>query len=175
MHETNGSSNGAEPPAKSGQILPNGDCLNGQPIPGRVEQPGASADVAPAGDASPKPQQILDESLEDWDVKISISVRLHGRTTEITTFAPTKVFYEGLESFGRGMLLNSIKKFLEEDVYQPIAVKINRKFPVKLPDKPVFGENHNEKSRRKSEPIPPFTEDALDDDGELKLHVKPPD
>ena len=116
----------------------------------------------------------MDESLEKNDLKISITVTVHDRTINIMNVPFGKTFYDGLESSNRGMLFSAIKNFLEHDIYEAVAVKINRRVPVTIAEKSKFGFEQNRKDRPRSEPIPPYT--GLDeDDEEIKLHVPPPD
>ena len=179
MHETNGAlTNGANDgsqttsPAESSPV--DSADVNGQASAVLVEPSLTSASAAAKEPSAAPVEKVLDESLDEEDIKVSITLTVHGHKIDIMKRAFEKTFYDAFESSNRGMLFSAIKNFLEHDVYEAIAVKINRKVPVTIAETPTLGEKRNGKHRPGYEPIPPYT--GLDEDDEdIKLHITPPD
>ena len=172
---TNGATNGSHPTTTAESSSVESAGVNGQASSIPVEPSLTSASTAePKQPSAPPVEKILDETLDEQDLKLEISVRVHGRRIEIMKRAFEKTFYDGLENSERGLLFTAIKKFLQEDVYEAIAVKINRKVPFVIPEEPSNGQKQKAKDRPGFEPIPRYT--GLDeDDEEIKLHIPPPD
>ena len=171
---TNGATNGSHSttPAESSSVESAG--VNGQASPDPGEPSLTSANTAePKQPSAPPAEKILDESLDEQDIKVAITVTVHGRKIDIMNRPFEKTFYDGLESFNRGLLFTGIKKFLEEEIYQAVAVKINRRVPFVVSEKPTFGDKRIGKDRPGRQPIPPYT-GVLEED-EICLHTPPTD
>jgi len=175
MSEKNGTSNGQQPAVTSESSAPGAATVNGQTSRDLSEQPNSQVkDIQPEAPSITPVQEVLDETLDEQDLKLQISVRVHGRRLKIMDASFSKTMYDGLENDERGLLFTAIKKFLQEDVYEAIAVKINRKVPFVIPEEPSNGQKQKAKDRSGFEPIPPYT--GLDEDDEdVKLHITPPD
>src|ERR1041385_5694923 len=137
MHETNGAlTNGANngsqttSPAESSPV--DSADVNGQASAVLVEPPLTSASAAAKEPSAAPGEKVLDESLYEEDIKVSIILTVHGHKIDIMKRAFEKTFYDAFESSNRGMLFSAIKNFLEHDIYEAIAVKINRKVPVTI-------------------------------------------
>jgi hypothetical protein len=170
---TNGATNGSHSttPAESSSVDAG---VNGQASPDPGEPSLTSANPTEPKEPLAQPvEKILDESLDEQDIKVAITVTVHGRKIDIMNRPFEKTFYDGLESFNRGLLFTGIKKFLEEEIYQAVAVKINRKVPFVIPEESPLGEKQNGKPRKNWEPIPPYT--GMGEDDEISLHTPPPD
>jgi len=171
---TNGATNGSHSTTPAEPSLVDAAGLNGQPSPVSVEPSLTSANAAdPKEPSTPPVEKILDESLDEQDIKIAISVSVNGRKIDIMKRGFEKTFFDAMESSNRGVLFNSIKQFLDQEIYQAIAVKLNRKVPVTVTERAGLSEQQKGKSRQRSEPIPPFK--AFEDEEDLSLHITPTD
>jgi len=149
--------------------------VNGQASAVPVEPSFTSASAAdPKEPSAPPAEKVLDESLDEQDLKVSITLTVHGHKIDIMKRAFEKTFYDAFESSNRDMLFSAIKNFLEHDIYEAIAVKINRRVHVTIAETPTMGEKQNGKHRPGYEPIPAYT-GLEEDDEDLKLHIPPPD
>jgi len=170
---TDGATNGSHS-TTAAESSPVGSAgVNGQDSPIPVQPSITSADAAePKEPAAPPVEKVLDESLDEQDIKVAITLTVHGRKIDIMKRAFEKTFFDGLEQSNRGMLFSSINQFLEQEVSHAIAAKINRKVPYVMPAKPSNGQQQQGKALR--QPIPPYTGyTGEDDDPEIKLHESP--
>ncbi len=171
---TNGANNGSRTttPAETSSV--DAARVNGQPLPIPVQPSLTSANTAEAKQPSaPSTEKVLDESLDEQDIKVSITLTVHGRKIDIMKRAFEKTFYDAFESPSRGMLFSAIKNFLEQEIYEAIAVKINRKVPYVMPEKPSHGQQQKGKVVR--DLIPPYpAHTGENEEPEISLHEWPP-
>jgi hypothetical protein len=179
MNETNGSlSNGSTNGSHSTSAAEFSSVdvarVNGQTPAIPVESSFTSVSAAePEARFAPPVEKVLDENLDEDDLKIAITVTVHGRKAEIMKRAFEKTFYDGLVSTNRGLLFKALRTFLEEEIHQAVAVKINRKVPYVMPEQRSNGPQGKGKSQPGFEPIPPYI--SMDESDESSLHTPPTD
>src|SRR5260370_20708663 len=99
MNETNGASNPPQPTPASESSCVDAPGVNGHASRIPTEQPAIQANPAEPNAPSPQPvEQVLDQTLDEQDLKIAINVTANGRTINVMNLALTKVFYDALES-----------------------------------------------------------------------------
>ena len=69
--------------------------------------------------------QVLDETLDERDVRVIISLNLHGRTTKVVDVSLDRVIFESLEVKDRWILLEGIQATLDE-LRKVAVVKIKK-------------------------------------------------
>jgi hypothetical protein len=69
---------------------------------------------------------VLDETLEEGDIKITIALQLHGRSTELVDVTLDRVVFEGSEGKNRWILLQGIQNTINE-VRRATAYKLKKK------------------------------------------------
>ena len=142
----------------------------------------------------PAPTQVLDAALEENDVRIVISVDVHGRKSQFANLKVEKTVFEGLQDQHRGIFFQALQNVLEE-IQQAVGFKLNSKLDAgRQPDKEngyANGDYRDEehpqsgspqtptanggRSALMSEKIPPFTQEVDEQLVELlRIHVPPP-
>src|SRR6266436_4072742 len=74
-------------------------------------KPGLNGHESPE---SAEPAKVLDDSLDDPDVKLVISIDLHGRTTKFTTLRVERTVADGLDVTNHWMLLRGLREALDD-------------------------------------------------------------
>jgi|SRR6266704_118705 len=173
MRESNGSpTSPSQNGATASCAAPPLASVNGK-RPGVVPQVPAAEQASSEQPSAPPVEKVLDESLDEQDIKVSITLTVHGRKIDIMKRAFEKTFYDAFESPSRGMLFSAIKNFLEQEIYEAIAVKINRRVPYVMPEKPSHGQQQKGKVVR--DLIPPYTgHPGENEEPEISLHEWPP-
>jgi hypothetical protein len=80
----------------------------------------------PRAEPPPPPAKVIDESLEDDDMKVEIGVSVFRRTEKLADFNVDRTIYGGAQPQSRETLLQELDNLLEE-VHQSVACKVNRK------------------------------------------------
>ena len=87
-------------------------------------------DVSGNGTAAPgEPVNILDETLEEKDVRMVMSLEMNGRTMKIANLKLDRVVYEGSEIRNRWVLLKAIEDILAE-LRRGVVYKVTSKLPI---------------------------------------------
>src|SRR6266702_3102607 len=99
MNETNGATNGSHPTTAAESSSVNSAGVNGQTSPIPVDASLTSVTTAePKQPSAPPVEKVLDDSLDEQDIKVGITVNVHGRKIDLMTRAFEKTFYDGMES-----------------------------------------------------------------------------
>src|SRR5258706_15487541 len=93
---TNGATNGSHSTTAAESSSVDSASVNGQASPIPVEPSLTSASAAePKEPCAPPVEKILDESLDEQDIKVAITLTVHGRKIDIMKRAFEKTFYDG--------------------------------------------------------------------------------
>jgi hypothetical protein len=118
------------------------------------------------------PTQILDEALEENDVRIVISVDVHGRKSQFAKLQMDRTVFEGLQDQHRGMFFQALENVLEE-IQRAVGFKLNSKLDAgRKPDKEkgyANGDYRGEEHLQSGSPAPTPTGNG----GEPPLITKP--
>ena len=128
----------------------------------------------------PAAEQILDENLDDDDIRVSIAVVVHGRTKKFANLKFDRAVYAAMRDDNRGIFFEELDHLLKE-IQQAIASKLNRKLDAgRRPDPENDKGNGHQPSANGGEPplitkpIPLYTQK---DDREisefLRIHRPP--
>ena len=108
------------------------------------------------------PVPVLDATLDEDDLKLSISVRVTGRTVRFATLEFNKTAYGATRDQRRGIFFQQLEHLLTE-VQQAVATKVNTKLDAgKKPDPEKDDDNSQHPSRNGSKrplltkKIPPY-------------------
>jgi hypothetical protein len=82
--------------------------------------------ATPKVPAQPAPIPVIDETLGEHDLQISIAVNVHGRSVTFADFNSTKTIYDGLSDCNRGVFFLGLENLLQ-DIQRAVAIKVNTK------------------------------------------------
>jgi len=124
--------------------------------------------------AKPAPSQIIDESLDEDDLQITLTAEVHGRKLAIGHCRCTATVYDGIRSRNRGTFFQTMERLLGE-LKQGFAVKANRALPQDPAPQDAKPNSNGEKRPLITTPIPRF--EGFEDEecpDYLKIHVPRP-